>query len=140
MILLDTNVISETMKQAPDPAVIAWLNEQISETLYLSSVTLAELLFGIRALPDGRRRQKLNQAVNRYAVLFKGRILDFDIAAAEQYADLAVLARQKGRGFPVPDGYIAGIASAHGFRVASRDVAPFEAADVDVINPWKWSN
>ncbi|MDD7804398.1 MAG: type II toxin-antitoxin system VapC family toxin [Endozoicomonas sp. (ex Botrylloides leachii)] len=140
MILLDTNVISETMKQAPDPAVIAWLNEQISETLYLSSVTLAELLFGIRALPDGRRRQQLNQSMNRYAALFKVRILDFDIAAAQQYADLAVLARKKGRGFPVPDGYIAAIASAHGFRVASRDVAPFEAANINVINPWEWRN
>lgn len=140
MILLDTNIISETMKQTPDPAVIAWLNEQISETLYLSSVTLAELLFGILDLPDGRRKQQLSQAMNRYAALFKGRILGFDIAAAEQYAELAVLARKTGRGFPVPDGYIAAIASAHGFRVASRDVAPFEAANVNVINPWEWQN
>ena len=140
MILLDTNIVSETMRQTPDPVVVAWLNEQISETLYLSSVTLAELLFGILDLPEGRRKQQLSLAVDRYTALFRGRILEFDVAAAKQYAELAVLARKRGRGFPVPDGYIAAIASVHGFRVASRDVAPFEAANVDVINPWKWSN
>ncbi len=124
------------MRQSPDTAVVGWLNEQISETLYLSSVTLAELLFGILALPDGRRKQQLSQAVDQYTTLFRGRILEFDVAAAREYAELAVLARKRGRGFPVPDGYIAAIASVHGFRVASRDVAPFEAANVPVVNPW----
>lgn len=124
------------MRQSPDPAVVSWLNEQISETLYLSSVTLAELLFGILALPEGRRKQQLNRAVDQYITLFRGRILEFDVAAAREYAELAALARKRGQGFPVPDGYIAAIASVHGLRVATRDAAPFEAANVAVINPW----
>lgn len=124
------------MRQSPDPAVVSWLNEQISETLYLSSVTLAELLFGILALPEGRRKQQLNRAVDQYITLFRGRILEFDVTAAREYAELAALARKRGQAFPVPDGYIAAIASVHGLRVASRDVAPFEAANVAVINPW----
>jgi predicted nucleic acid-binding protein len=137
MIVLDTNVVSEAMKPEPDPAVRAWLNEQSAETLYLSSVTLAELLFGIAALPDGKRKDMLSEAMDGLMQLFKERVLPFDTNAARMYADLAVTARTAGRGFPVPDGYIAAIAASQGYQVASRDTAPFEAAHVDVINPWK---
>lgn len=140
MIILDTNVVSEAMKPEPEPAVRAWLNAQSAETLFLSSVTLAELLFGIAALPDGKRKDRLGKALDGLVALFEGHILPFDVAAAQQYAKLAVTARKSGRGFPVPDGYIAAIASSNGFRVASRDVAPFEAASVSVVNPWEWLN
>ncbi|MCK0744879.1 type II toxin-antitoxin system VapC family toxin [Chromohalobacter nigrandesensis] len=136
MIVLDTNVVSEAMKPEPDPVVRAWLNEQSAETLYLSSVTLAELLFGIAALPDGRRKNRLNEALNGLMELFKGRFLSFDTDAARQYAKLAVAARAAGQGFPLPDGYIAAIAMSQDCQVASRDTAPFKAANVDVINPW----
>lgn len=138
MIVLDTNVVSEAMKPEPHPNVRAWLNAQPYETLYLSSVTLAEMLFGIGALPSGKRKEMLNEALNGLMELFDGRILSFDVAASKQYADLAVTARAAGRGFPVPDGYIAAIAVSNGFKVASRDTAPFEAASVSVINPWEW--
>lgn len=138
MIVLDTNVVSEAMKPEPHPNVRAWLNAQPYETLYLSSVTLAEMLFGIGTLPNGKRKEMLNEALNGLIELFEGRILSFDIAASRQYADLAVTARATGRGFPVPDGYIAAIAVSQGFKVASRDTAPFEAASVSVINPWEW--
>lgn len=138
MIVLDTNVVSEAMKPEPHPNVRAWLNAQPYETLYLSSVTLAEMLFGIGTLPHGKRKEMLNEALNGLIELFEGRILSFDIAASRQYADLAVTARAAGRGFPVPDGYIAAIAVSQGFKVASRDTAPFEAASVSVINPWEW--
>lgn len=138
MILLDTNVVSEAMKPEPHPNVRAWLNVQPYETLYLSSVTLAEMLFGIGTLPNGKRREMLNEALNGLMELFDGRILSFDVAASRQYADLAVTARAAGRGFPVPDGYIAAIAVSQGFKVASRDTAPFEAASVSVIDPWEW--
>lgn len=136
MILLDTNVVSEAMKQKPHPVAMAWLNAQSSETLYLSSVTLAEMLFGLSALPSGKRKEMLNDAFNDLVHLFEGRILSFDVAASRCYADLAVVAKSTGRGFPVPDGYIAAIAVSHGFKVASRDTAPFAAAGVSVINPW----
>lgn len=136
MIVLDTNVVSEAMKPEPDAAVRAWLNDQAAETLYLSSVTLAELLFGIRALPTGRRRNLLDRALAELLNLFENRVLPFDTEAARHYADLAVAARGSGRGFPTADGYIAAIAASRGFIVASRDTAPFEAAGLTVINPW----
>jgi predicted nucleic acid-binding protein len=137
MIVLDTNVISEAMKAKPHPAVRDWLNHQAAETLFISSVSLAELLFGVRALPAGKRKNMLAQSLNGLMALFRDRLLPFDIDAAQHYADLAVIAKLAGRGFPTPDGYIAAIAASRKFIVASRDIAPFEAAKVTVINPWQ---
>ena len=137
MIVLDTNVVSEAMKPEPHPSVRTWLNDQAAETMYLSSVTLAELLFGIAALPAGKRKDMLAKALDGLMGLFRDRVLPFDIDAARRYADLAVKAQTGGRGFPIPDGYIAAIAASRGFIVASRDTAPYEAAGVSVINPWK---
>lgn len=136
MILLDINVISEVMKAKPDAAVLTWLDAQSVDTLFISSITLAELKFGIGSLPDGRRKDGLNQALQGVLLLLEGRVLAFDTDAAQHYAELAVSARSAGKGFPSPDGYIAAIASERGFTVATRDVAPFEAARLNVINPW----
>lgn len=136
MILLDTNVISEAMKPRPHATVQAWLDEQAAETLYLSSVTLAELLFGIGTLPAGRRRDALVQTLDGLLELFRDRVLAFDNDAALHYAGLAVAARNAGKGFSTPDGYIAAIAAAHGFVVATRDVGPFQAAGVKAVDPW----
>lgn len=137
MIVLDTNIVSEAMKPEPAPAVRAWLNHQATETLYLTSVTLAELLFGIGALPAGKRKDMLADALDGLMGLFRNRVLPFDTDAARHYAELAVTARDAGRGFPTPDGYIAAIAASRGFIVASRDTAPYQAASVTVINPWE---
>jgi predicted nucleic acid-binding protein len=137
MIVLDTNVVSEAMRSEPHPCVRAWLNDQAAETLYLSSVTLAELLFGIAALPDGKRKDMLTQTLDGLLGLFRDRFLPFDTDAARRYAELAVTARADGRGFPTPDGYIAAIAASRGFIVASRDTSPFAAAGLSVINPWE---
>ena len=136
MIVLDTHVVSEAMKPDPHPAVRAWLNDQVASTLYLPSVTIAELLFGIGALPAGKRKDMLAQTLDGLMGLFRDRILPFDLDAARHYAVLAVTARQTGQGFPTPDGYIAAIAVSRGFIVASRDTAPYAAAGVTVINPW----
>lgn len=137
MIVLDTNVVSEAMKPEPHRAVRAWLNDQAAETLYLSSVALAELLFGIGALPAGKRKDMLAQALDGLVGLFRDRVLPFDVDAARRYAELAVTAKTSGRGFPTPDGYIAAIAASRGFIVASRDTPPYEAVGVSVINPWE---
>jgi toxin FitB len=137
MIVLDTNVVSEAMKSKPDPVVLAWLNEQAAETLYLSSVTLAELLFGIASLPVGKRKNMLTRALDGFIGLFRDRVLPFDVDAARHYAELAVTAKDAGRGFPTPGGYIAAIAASRRFIVASRDKAPYEAARVTVTNPWE---
>ena len=90
MIVLDTNVVSETMKPEPAPAVLKWMNDQVAETVYISSVTVAELLFGVGALPDGRRKQQLAATLKGVFNLFEDRILPFDTDAARRYADLAV--------------------------------------------------
>ena len=137
MIVLDTNVVSEAMKPQPAPAVLNWLDAQAAETIYISSVTVAELLFGVGALPDGRRKQQLATILKGLLSLFDGRILPFDADAAHRYADLAVASRVAGKGFPTPDGYIAAIAATCGFTVASRDASAFRAAGLEVIDPWR---
>lgn len=137
MIVLDTNVVSEAMKPEPDRQVQAWLDRQVAETLHLSGVTIAELLFGIGILPAGHRKERLALALNGLLALFDGRILPFDTLAARHYADLAVQARNAGKGFPAPDGYIAAIAASRGFMVATRDASAFVAAGMAVIDPWK---
>jgi toxin FitB len=92
--------------------------------------------FGIDALPVGKRKAMLTEALDGVMELFAGRILTFDVPAARRYGELAVKARVAGKGFPTPDGYIAAIAAAHGFTVASRDASAFAAAGLDVIDPW----
>ena len=136
MILLDTNVVSEAVKPESHPSVRAWLDAQVAETLFLPSITVAELLFGIGALPHRRRKDILAARIDGLLDEFAGRILPFDTSAARRYADLAVKARAGGQGFPTPDGYIAAIAAAHGFAVASRDTSAFNAAGLTVIDPW----
>ena len=137
MILLDTSVVSEAMKPEPQPSVRSWLDRQIAETLYLSSVTIAELLFGIRSLPAGRRRNILDEMLDGLLALFGDRVLPFDTEAARHFAEIAVTARAAGKGFPIPDAYIAAIAASRGFIVATRDVSSFQVAGLHVINPWE---
>lgn len=137
MILVDTNVISETLRQQPDPAVVRWMDTQSIETLYLSAVTVAELRYGIAVLPEGRRRQVLHSGLEQSVLpLFEGRILPFDGATAESYAELMAAARRRGRGVSAADGYIAATAHAAGLMVATRDTSPFEAVGLAVVNPW----
>ena len=139
MILLDTNVISEPLKSVADLNVLAWIDAQIIETLYLSTISLAELRFGIAVLPDGKRRDTLTVSLERRVVpLFAGRILSFDEAASQAYATLRTRARAAGQAIAPADGYIAAIAASQGFAIATRDTSPFEAAKLTVINPWAW--
>ena len=137
MILLDTNVISEPLRPSPDPGVIAWIDEQPLETLFLSAVTVAELRAGVALLPAGKRRTALHDNLEtRFLPLFAGRVLPFDHACTTAYATLLSKARKAGLAIATADGYIAAIAAANGFTVATRDTRPFDAAGVDVINPW----
>lgn len=137
MILLDTNVISKPWKPVPDQAVVDWLDAQAIETLFLSAVTIAELRFGISALPSGKRQVILHDRLEGEVLpLFAGRILSFDLAASQSYAQLMARARLSGKAIAKADGYIAATAAANGFGVAARDTSPFEAAGLSVINPW----
>ncbi len=139
MILLDTNVVSEPLKASCDKSVLSWIDEQVIETLYLSTISLAELRFGIAVLPEGKRRDTLISSLERQVLpLFVGRILLFDEQASQAYATLRARARTAGQAIATADGYIAAIAAAHGFAVATRDTSPFEAVGLKVINPWTW--
>lgn len=137
MIVLDTNVVSEAMRPQPDPAVVEWLNAQAVETLYLSSVSMAELLFGIGVLPDGARKDRLSQAVQALLAIFPGRVLPFDQESARRYAEIAVSARAAGRPLAAVDGFIAASAAARGFAVATRNTRHFADTGVDLIDPWR---
>ncbi|MCP5246098.1 MAG: type II toxin-antitoxin system VapC family toxin [Burkholderiales bacterium] len=138
MIILDTNVISEPMKPNSNPAVTAWLDRQLAETLYLTATSFSELLVGIEILPDGKRKQELRTALRELIIkLFGPRILPFDQQAAIAYAPLIGRAKFKGQSISVADGQIAAIACVHGFAIATRDVTPFVAAGAPIINPWE---
>ena len=138
MILVDTNVISEPMRKIPEARVIDWIDAQPLETLYLSAITVAELRFGVASLAAGKRRDSLHDDLETRALpLFVGRVLAFDVAASQVYADLMAKARAVGLAIGTADGYIAATAAANGMMVATRDTAPFEAGGVPTINPWE---
>jgi hypothetical protein len=137
MILLDTNVVSEPLRHAPEARVVNWIDAQLLETLYLSAITVAELRAGVAWLPSGKRRSGLHESLEKRVLpLFTGRVLPFDLGCTQAYAELMAKARTAGLAIASADGYIAAIATANGFSVATRDTSPFEAAGVTVINPW----
>lgn len=138
MIVIDTNVISELWKIEPNPNVLAWVDAQAVETLYLSAITVAELRYGLATMPEGKRRAIYQDRLEREVLpAFTARVLPFDLDASQAYADLMARARTEGKAISQADGYIAAIANARGFTVATRDVAPFQAAGLNVINPWE---
>ncbi len=137
MILIDTNVVSDPMKAQGDLRVTAWLDRQSAETLFIATISIAEILFGVAALPAGRRRVRLAEAFETEVQrLFAGRIMSFDLAAARAYASIMSGARAQGLAISAADGQIAAIAAANRLSVATRDEAPFRAAGVKTVNPW----
>ncbi|MCA1490683.1 type II toxin-antitoxin system VapC family toxin [Ensifer sp. NBAIM29] len=138
MIVLDTNVISELWKVAPDANVLAWIDAQMVETLYLSAITVAELRFGLATMQEGQRRTIYQDRLEHDVLpVFSGRVLSFDLDASRAYADLMARARTTGKAIGKADGYIAATAAARGLVVATRDTSPFEAAGLTIINPWE---
>lgn len=138
MILLDTNVVSETMRPNPDEKVLAWLDSQGFESLYLCTITVAELRSGVLLMPVGKRQQMLHALLEHKVLpVFAGRILPFDMSCTAAYASVLSTSRRQGHVLQVADACIAAVAMAHGFIVASRDDAPFLAAGLTVINPWE---
>lgn len=137
MILLDTNVISEPQRLRPDTRVIDWIDAQSLETLYLSTITVAELRAGIALMPTGKRRDKLHENLEkRLLPMFTNRVLAFDMVCTKAYAELIARSRTTGLALETADAFIASIAVANGFVVATRDTSPFVAAGLKVINPW----
>lgn len=136
MILLETSVISEAIKPEPDRSVLAWLDAQKAETLFISNISIAELLFGLGMLPDGHRKDALAKGLDNIMQLFSDRTLTFERLAAWSYAELSVKATKQGKSYATADIYNAAIASAFGLLVASRHALIFEAIGLPAINPW----
>ena len=137
MIILDTNVVSEFMREGAEERVRTWLDVQLPNTLFITAITEAEILTGIAILPDGERRRGLATAAERaFGVLLGNRILSFDSAAAQAYAVIAAARRAAGHPINHADCQIAAIARSAGASVATRDSDGFQGCGIDVVNPW----
>ena len=137
MMILDTNVISECMRSRPAPRVMAWLASQPSSAVFLTAVTTAELQYGAAILPEGRRREQVQRAIQGMIDEdFVGRVLPFDGEAAQAYAEIASASRSAGRPISPFDCQIAAIARARGAVIATRNVEDFLNCGVEIINPW----
>ena len=138
MIVLDTNVVSEPLKLRPNETVIAWLDAQMPETLFITSISLAELYAGIAVMPAGKRRKTLQLALaNKIMSLFEDRILSFDKNTAQSFAAVTNATEKAGKPMSFADAAIAAITAKHSFILATRNEADFENAGIKVINPWK---
>ncbi len=139
MIILDTNVISEILRPTPDEGVVAWLGAHPRTALFTTTITYGELLYGVRLLPVGQRRDALLTAVQAiFESDLVGQVLSFDGEAADAYAHIA--AERRGAGKPISqfDAMIAGVARSRGASVATRNVKDFEHCGVNVIDPWRY--
>lgn len=136
-ILLDTNVLSEILRSEPSPAVLAWFAGQGAQALVVSAVTQAEMLLGARLLPPGRRRDKLQGALDGlFGTDFGGRVLPFDTAAVPHYVDVVAARRSAGRPISQFDAQIAAIALRHDATLATRNVKDFEGCGLRLVDPW----
>jgi predicted nucleic acid-binding protein len=139
MIILDTNVLSEVTLLRPDVNVLTWFSVQQRRLMYVTSISQAEMFFGIRVLPMGKRRQDLEQtAQGIFFEDFAGHILAFDAEAADIYATISAGRRSIGRPIRELDAQIASIALLHGASIATRNVRDFEHMDLDIIDPWQF--
>lgn len=138
MIVLDTNVLSELMRAAPADAVMRWVRARSATSLYTTSITQAEILYGVRLLPAGKRRNAIESAADAmFREDFAGRVLPFAGDAARSYARIAAERRRVGKPISQADAQIAAIADAAGGKLATRNVADFTHCGIDVVDPWR---
>lgn len=138
MIVLDTNVLSEMMRPAPDATITNWVATQSAANLFVTTITQAEILHGVLLLPQGHRRDAIEVAADAmFEEDFAGRILPFSSLAARAYAEIAVARRQSGRPISQFDAQIAAIARSAGAAVATRNVPDFEGCGIRAIDPWR---
>ena len=137
MVVLDTNVVSELMRDDPHADVLLWLDDRPTRELFVTAITEAEIRTGIALLPQGRRRRGIAEAADRaFGALFAGRVLPFDGPAARAYAEMAAARRAAGRPVSQADGQIAAIARSRGMAVVTRNIGDFDDMGIEVIDPW----
>lgn len=137
MIVLDTNVVSELMRQAPAPGVARWVDTVAARDVFVTAVTAAELLYGVAQLPEGRRKQELYSKVDGLlAEDFRDQVLPFDRPAAVRYAEICVARERAGRPISMADAQTAAICRAWTADLATRNVDDFVNTGVNVLNPW----
>ena len=137
MFVLDTNVVSELMRPAPDLVIVAWVAERATSSLFLTAVTEAELRFGLALMPPGKRRDGLATGLERMLETgFANRVLPFDSVASRAYAVIAAARRRRGRPIAQADCQIAAIARARGMAVATRNIRDFEDMGIEIFDPW----
>ena len=137
MIVLDTNVLSEALRPSPEHSVLEWLTKQPRASLFTTTVTQGEVLYGIRLLADGKRRRGLWDAAKRiFAEDFAGQVLSFDSDAAEMYAEIAASRRSAGKPISQFDAMIAAMARSRGAILATRNAKDFEDCNIDIVDPW----
>lgn len=140
MIILDTNVLGEFMSSPPSETVVEWLNVQDPISLYITSISIAEVCYGLQAMPEGKRQRLLEYRFEQFiATAFASRILIFDESAARVYGELRVYRKKIGRPMNNFDGQIAAIARTHGFSLATRNIKDFEHCLVELINPFTFN-
>jgi toxin FitB len=138
MLVLDTNVISEVMRPQPSPAVLVWLNQQQSSQVYITTISIAEIGYGLRILADGQRRRLLQSRFDQFIGHgFDSRILDFDRPAAEAYAEIMAFRKEIGSSISFPDAQIAAITWVSRFILATRNTKDFEQCGIGLINPFE---
>ncbi|MHB1200399.1 MAG: PIN domain-containing protein [Polaromonas sp.] len=136
--MLDTNVLSALMQQQPDPQVVAWLDDQPAESIWLSSITLFEARYGLALLAPGQRKNLLQERFGQFLQDdLQNRVLLFDANAATQAAQLAADRKARGRPVDMRDTFIAGIALARRATLATRNIRHFDDLSVPVVNPWQ---
>lgn len=137
MIILDTNVISETMQSTPSPRVLEWWSKQPAADLFITTITVAEILYGIELLPEGKRRAALLAGAHRlFGKVFFGRILSFDEDSARAFAEIAAGCRKQGRPLAEFDAQIAAITRSQRATLATRNTPDFEHCGIRLANPW----
>ena len=136
--LLDTCVLSELVKSTPEPKVVNWVDTQADESLFISSITLAELLKGIARLQDSQRKTALTEWVSKIRAEMSERILAFESSTAEYWATMCATAEKSGTTLSAFDSMIAATALEHGLIIATRNTRDFEAAPVMLMNPWTY--
>ena len=138
MIVLDTNVLSELMRTQPETRVVEWLDSQNAAAMAVTAITVAEILYGIERMPDGRRKHAFATiAADMFEAEFAGRILPFDGLAATHYAEPTAMRMRAGRPIHLADAQIAAICLRHNATLATRNVKDFDMLGVTLINPWE---